>query len=97
MLAAISRVVKKKKYGFPDPIVVKYYDYGNEESAPGKLIFDDSFSYYDKFSGNDSFYFSINKDGGIEIVNSAEKYGEVKTSLHELSKTLSGTSKDNYD
>ncbi|AEL70327.1 conserved hypothetical protein (plasmid) [Borreliella afzelii PKo] len=98
VLVAISRVVKKKKYDFSDTAYVEYYDYGIEESAPDKLIFDDSFD-YDKFSrfSNDSFKFSINKAGGIEIINSAEKYGELNTSIHNLSKTLSGTSKDNYD
>ncbi|WP_215540943.1 hypothetical protein [Borreliella bavariensis] len=95
-LLAISRVVKKKKYDFLNSAYVKYYDYGIEERAPDKLIFDDSFD-YDKFSGDDDFKFSINKDGGIEIANSAEQFGGLRSSLHELSKTLSDKSKDNYD
>ncbi|WP_420025176.1 hypothetical protein QIA36_06390 (plasmid) [Borreliella yangtzensis] len=98
VLVAISRVVKKKKYDFSETAYVEYYDYGIEESAPDKLIFDDSFD-YDKFSSlnNDSFKFSINKAGGIEIINRKERYGELDTSIHNLSKTLSGTSEDNYD
>lgn len=96
VLVAISRVVKKKKYDFLNSAYFKYYDYGIEESAPDKLIFDDSFD-YDKFSSDDTFKFSINKDGGIDIDNSAEQFGGLSASLHELSKTLSGKSKDNYD
>ncbi|WP_373588999.1 hypothetical protein [Borreliella afzelii] len=93
---AMSRVAKKKKYNFLNSAHVKYYDYAIEESSPDKLIFDDSFD-YDKFSSEDSFKFSINKTGDIEIINSNEEYGKLNASIHDLAATLSGKNKDNYD
>ncbi|WP_233464673.1 hypothetical protein [Borreliella bavariensis] len=76
-------MLKKKKYDFSNSAHVKYYDYAIEESSPDKLIFDDSFD-YDKFSSEDSFKFSINKTGDIEIINPNEEYGKLNAHPYML-------------